>query len=65
MESKCRNFFRQKLFSKIYILYILFMYIMQKLFYYTDKGLRKNIKKERDGEIEKYKLNEMETLSMK
>ena len=41
------------------------MYIMQKLFYYTDKGLRKNIKKERDGEIEKYKLNEMETLSMK
>ena len=30
-----------------------------------DKGLRKNIKKKRDGEIGKHKLNEMGALSMK
>ena len=30
-----------------------------------DKGLRKNIKKRRDGEIGKHKLNEMKELSMK
>ena len=30
-----------------------------------NKGLRKNIKKKRDGEIGKYKLNETGTLNMK
>ena len=30
-----------------------------------DKGLRKHIRKKRDGETEKYKLNEMGALNMK
>lgn len=38
---------------------------MQNLFYFLDKGLRKNIKKKRDGEPGKQKLNEMATLNIK
>ena len=47
------------------MLYILYIYILYKSFSTTvDKGLRKNIQKKRDGEIGKYKLNEI-ALSMK
>ena len=58
------------MFSKIYILYIMFTYIciyICKSFYtMLDKNLRKNIKtEERDGEIGKHKLNEMWALNMK
>ena len=38
---------------------------MQNLLYFLDKGLRKNIKKKRDREPGKQKLNEMGTLNMK
>ena len=59
---------RQKfMFSKIYILYILYIYIylcVYKSFStMLDKGLRKNNK--RDGEIGKHKLDEMEALNMR
>ena len=54
------------MFSKIYILYILFTY---KSFYtMLDKDMRKNIKKKkkrRDEEIGKHELSEMGALSMR
>ena len=50
-------------FSKIYVLYILFIYIHTKSFLLC---LRQSIKKKKtDGEIRKQKLNEMGTLDMK
>ena len=67
MESKCHTFLvRQKFISFLkYIYYTYYLYIcIQKLFY-TDKSLGKNIKKKRDGEIGKHKLNEMQPLNMK
>ena len=39
------------------------MYIYIKVFLLLDKGLKKSIKK--NGDIGKYKLNEMEALNMK
>ena len=45
--------------SKLYILYMLFMYMYTKAFLMLDKVLRKNIKKRRHGHIKKHKLNEM------
>ena len=57
---------RQKvMFSKIYILYILFTYVYKSFSTMLDKGLRKFIQKKRDGEIGKHKLNEMGAVSMK
>ena len=56
---------RQKfiVFSKIYIIYILYIYLYTKAFCtILGKGLSKNVKKRRDGEIEK---NEMGALNMK
>ena len=44
--------------SKLYILYMLFMYMCTKAFLMLDKVLRKNIKR-RHGHIKKHKLNEM------
>ena len=53
------------MFSKIYIIYILHIYVYKSFFTFLDKGLRKNIKKRRDGKIEKHELNEMGALNMK
>ena len=51
------------MFSKIYILCIMFtymyIYICKNFYTMLDKNLRKNIKTKRDGEIGKHKLNEM------
>ena len=43
----------------------LYIYVYKSFSTTLDKGLRKNIKNKRDGEIGKHKLNEMETLNMK
>ena len=53
------------MFSKIYIIHTIYIYIHKSFSTMLDKGLRKNIKKKRDGEIGKHKLNEMVALSMK
>ena len=54
------------MFSKLYILYTLYIYIYKIFSTMLDKGLRKNIKKKRrDGKIRKHKLNEIGALSMK
>ena len=52
------------MFSKIYILYIT-IYVYKSFSTTLDKGLSKNIKKKRDGEIGEHKLNEMGALNMK
>ena len=43
----------------------LYIYVYKSFSTTLDKGLRKNIKNKRDGEIGKHKLNEMETLNRK
>jgi len=48
----------------MYTIYI-FIYVYKSFSTILDKGLRKNIKKKRDGEIGKHKLNEMGALNMK
>ena len=49
-----------------YILHSIYIYVYKSFSTMLDKGLRKNIKwKRRDGEIGKYKLNEMGVLNMK
>ena len=54
------------MFSKIHILYLIYMYICthtQSFFTTLDKGLRKSLKK---GEMEKSKnINEMKALNIK
>ena len=41
------------------------IYVYKSFSTTLDKGLRKNIKKKRDGEIGRHKLNEMGALTMK
>ena len=68
MEQNVINFFaKQKfMFSKIYILYILhiYVYVYKSFSTILDKGLRNNTNT-RDREIGKPKLNEMGTQNMK
>ena len=68
MEQNVINFFaKQKfMFSKIYILYILhiYVYVYKSFSTILDKGLRNNTNI-RDREIGKPKLNEMGTQNMK
>ena len=52
------------MFSKIYILNILYIYVYKSFSPVLDKGFTKSIKK-RDGEIGKHKLNEMGAVNMK
>ena len=68
MKSKCHKFLvRQKSIHFLkYICCTYYLYIcIQKLFYYTCEGLRKNIDKKGDGEIGKHNLNEIGALNMK
>ena len=60
-RKKCHHFY------KIYILYHTYYLriCLQRLFATLDKGLRKNIKKRREGKIRKHKLSEMGALNMK
>ena len=51
--------------SKICIYYTYYIYAYKNFSTTLDKGLSKNIKKKRDGEIGEYKLNEMGALNMK
>ena len=44
---------------------IIFIYVYESFSTILDKGLKKNIKKRKDGEIGEYKLNEMGALNMK
>ena len=55
------------MFSKIYLLCILFIHIYTKAFLLCLIRLEKEIqkKKERGGEIAKYKQNELEVMNMK
>ena len=60
-RKKCHHFY------KIYILYHTYYLCicLQRIFTTLDKGLRKNIKKRREGKIGQHKLNEMGALNMK
>ena len=52
------------MFSKIYIIHTVYIYIHKSFSTMLDKGLRKNIKNKRnDGKFVKYKLNEMGALN--
>ena len=46
-------------------MHAIYIYVYKSFSTVLDKGLRKNIKKKRDGEIGKRKLNEMGALNMK
>ena len=52
------------MFYKIYIIQTVYIYIHKSFSTMLDKGLRKNIKKKRDGEIGNHKLNEMEAFNV-
>ena len=57
---------RQKFISFLKYIYYTYLYIcLQRIFTTLDKGLRKNIKKRREGKIGQHKLNEMGALNMK
>ena len=43
----------------------IYIYVYKSFSTIPDKGLRKNIKKRRDGETGEHKLNEMGALNMK
>ena len=68
VDSKCHIFLvRQKFICFLkYICYTyLCIYVYKSFSTILDKGLKKNIKKRKDGETGEYKLNEMGALYMK
>ena len=46
-------------------MHIICIYVYKSFSTTLDKGLRKNVKKKRDGDIGEHKLDEMGTLNMK
>ena len=68
MESSCHKNFRQKFISFLIYIHVIpsiYIYVYKNFSNTLDKGLRKNIKKKRDGEIGEYKVNEMEAMNRK
>ena len=68
MESSCHINFRLK-----FIIFLIYIHVIPSIYIYVyknfsntlDKGLIKNIKKRRDGEIGESKVNEMEAMNIK
>ena len=68
MESSCHKNFRQKLISFLIYIHVIpsiYIYVYKNFSNTLDKGLIKNIKKRRDGEIGESKVNEMEAMNIK
>ena len=68
MESSCHKNCRPKFISFLIYIHVIpsiYIYVYKNFSNTLDKGLIKNSKKRRDGEIGESKVNEMEAMNIK